>query len=113
MIGSGIQPILGKVADYMYDPNRKSVPFFPDILHWILGWALIAFALVTILTGLLEYGNNDGAVVIAFCIYFGLLVAGFLAYFLYSCLRTKKIKESKVDEYNLPEDDGSSGNPTK
>jgi hypothetical protein len=104
MIVSVLQPLLGKIADYMYDESRKQVPFFPDILHWIVGWILITFGLVTIITGLLEYGN-DGLVVV-YSLYFALLIIGFFGFALYTFLqKTKKFKANAVEEYNLPEHD--------
>lgn len=39
-IGAVVQPILGVIADRMYDKGRTEVPWFPDRVHWIIGWSM-------------------------------------------------------------------------
>jgi hypothetical protein len=73
----------------MYDESRKSVPFFPDILHWIVGWILILFGLINIILGLLEYGNID-ALLVVYCIYFALVIIGLGGFALYTYHQNKK-----------------------
>eukprot|EP01097_Dermamoeba_algensis_P001528 TRINITY_DN1576_c0_g1_i1.p1 TRINITY_DN1576_c0_g1~~TRINITY_DN1576_c0_g1_i1.p1 ORF type:complete len:469 (+),score=121.17 TRINITY_DN1576_c0_g1_i1:359-1765(+) len=52
-----IQPIVGFIADRMFDPNRDKTPFFPDILHWIFGWSALVMALVNIWLGIDLYDS--------------------------------------------------------
>eukprot|EP00002_Diphylleia_rotans_P013251 TRINITY_DN2582_c0_g1_i10.p1 TRINITY_DN2582_c0_g1~~TRINITY_DN2582_c0_g1_i10.p1 ORF type:complete len:942 (-),score=129.11 TRINITY_DN2582_c0_g1_i10:146-2971(-) len=49
------QPVLGYLADYMWDPTRESAPVFPDSIHNWLGRILFAGAFCTIKLGLDEY----------------------------------------------------------
>jgi hypothetical protein len=46
------QPFLGWYSDAVYDPLRKKVPVFPDMLHWWIGRLVIVVALCNILLGL-------------------------------------------------------------
>lgn len=32
--GSILQPILGFIADRMYNPERRRIPVWPDKIHW-------------------------------------------------------------------------------
>ena len=45
LIASLLQPVLGVLADRMFDPNRERTPFFPDILHWIVGYGIVLLSL--------------------------------------------------------------------
>jgi len=47
------EPILGLVADRMYDPQRAYIPFFPDRLHWYIGRYSVAVAVLNVLLGML------------------------------------------------------------
>lgn len=47
-----LQMILGVVADKLFDPARKQVPFFPDILHWIVGGIAWMLSLLNIYIGM-------------------------------------------------------------
>jgi len=48
-----VQPILGFIADKMYDPNRKSIPVWPDKIHWLIGRYSYVAAAINILIGML------------------------------------------------------------
>jgi len=51
-----VQPILGTIADRLFDPNRDGAPIFPDKVHWIVGWTSLALGLANIVLGLQSYG---------------------------------------------------------
>jgi hypothetical protein len=51
-----VQPILGTIADRLFDPNRDGVPIFPDRVHWIIGWLSLGLGLANIVLGLEAYG---------------------------------------------------------
>lgn len=55
-LGMLVQPILGWLADRMWDPERKEVPMFPDKLHSWAGRVSMALAWCEIATGLYVYG---------------------------------------------------------
>ena len=59
------QPLLGLLAHVMYDPDRKRVPIFPDMIHQAFGYILILFAAATIFNGLYEYGADNDLFIIA------------------------------------------------
>eukprot|EP01095_Lingulamoeba_sp_RSL-Kostka_P006622 TRINITY_DN2087_c1_g1_i1.p1 TRINITY_DN2087_c1_g1~~TRINITY_DN2087_c1_g1_i1.p1 ORF type:complete len:146 (+),score=7.75 TRINITY_DN2087_c1_g1_i1:294-731(+) len=52
VIGMFLQGILGFVANKMWKEDRESVPFFPDMLHWLLGRTLFFGALINIYLGM-------------------------------------------------------------
>jgi len=56
------QPIIGIMADKLFDPARKGTPIFPDKTHWVLGWGTLALALVNIGLGLDTYGAVPGLI---------------------------------------------------
>jgi len=51
-----VQPILGTIADRLFDPNRDGAPIFPDKVHWIVGWLSLGLGLANIVLGLQSYG---------------------------------------------------------
>jgi len=76
------QPILGILADKLFDPKRTGTPFFPDRVHWILGWGSLTLALINIILGLQQYGASNG-ISVAYDVYFAVIVAflgGFAIY---------------------------------
>jgi hypothetical protein len=73
------QPIIGIMADKLFDPARKGTPIFPDKTHWILGWGSLALALVNIGLGLDAYGADLGLlyayIAVAAALALGLIIA--------------------------------------
>jgi len=53
-----VQGFFGYLADKMFNPERKSIPIFPDKVHWWLGRFTALFALITIVLGLIKNGAN-------------------------------------------------------
>lgn len=49
-----INPVLGSLADFLYKPDRKSTPIFPDFIHWIIGHLLIIGSFVVLFLGLAQ-----------------------------------------------------------
>jgi len=73
------QPVIGTVADKWFNPDRKRIPAFPDISHWVIGWVTICIALANIQIGLDAYGNATGlfiASILLSCLTF-LLFSGY------------------------------------
>lgn len=52
VVGAIIQPILGWIADRLFDVKRTKIPFFPDRLHWHVGRILFFGALINMYFGL-------------------------------------------------------------
>lgn len=54
IVGGGViaQPFLGWLADKRWQPDRKQVPVFPDIIHWWVGRCCILSALLNCFIGL-------------------------------------------------------------
>jgi hypothetical protein len=67
------QPILGIMADKMFNPDRTSTPIFPDIIHWIFGWSAYLLGYVNIILGMRLYGSTEG-LVIAFGVCSGVII---------------------------------------
>lgn len=85
-----IQPILGTLADRLFDPNRERAPVFPDMIHWILGWLTLLIGLINIAFGLQYYGAIEpvqiaywviGSLMVLFLVVFAIVskVTGFPA----------------------------------
>jgi hypothetical protein len=58
VVGVFIQPVLGFIADKMFNPNRLSPPVFPDQIHWYIGRVLYIMALFNIYLGLEMFKSN-------------------------------------------------------
>jgi len=69
------QPVIGFLADKLFDPNRKATPIFPDKTHWVLGWVSITLGMINIILGLMEYQNTKKGVLIAYCVVAGITYA--------------------------------------
>jgi hypothetical protein len=57
MVFGVVQPGIGWWADRKYDPNRPSIPIWPDMVHWWIGRAAVLLALLNIYIGI--YVLND------------------------------------------------------
>lgn len=55
VIGTVVQPIIGAIADKMYDPARSKVPVWPDQIHWWIGRGTSLLALAAIFLGIWVY----------------------------------------------------------
>ncbi len=53
--GMVVQPIIGGIADKMYDPSRSKAPIWPDQIHWWIGRGTSVIALAAIFLGIREY----------------------------------------------------------
>mmetsp|Transcript_6087 Transcript_6087/g.8496 ORF Transcript_6087/g.8496 Transcript_6087/m.8496 type:complete len:582 (+) Transcript_6087:109-1854(+) len=84
-----LQPILGVVADKMFDPNREKTPIFPDKIHWLFGWSSLILGLVNVFLGLVAYGSGTG-LKIAYLVYAILLGVFLLGYFIFALATGKK-----------------------
>ncbi len=60
IILSLVNPIVGLVADLMYDSSRSHTPILPDIAHWVIGWLLLMCAVVNVLLGLSRFEFAPG-----------------------------------------------------
>jgi len=49
-----VQMLLGIVSHFMFNPDRKRPPIFPDLTHWFFGYAILVLSFVTIYFGLYE-----------------------------------------------------------
>jgi uncharacterized membrane protein len=47
-----VQVLLGGLAYITYNPQRRTAPFLPDRVHWLMGWTILTLALVTSFLGL-------------------------------------------------------------
>jgi len=56
------QPVLGILADKMFNPDRTSTPIFPDIIHWTFGWSAYLLGYANIILGMRLYGSTPGLV---------------------------------------------------
>jgi len=83
------QPIIGIIADKLFDPKRTKTPIFPDMTHWILGWGSITLGLINIILGLQLYGRND--LLDAYAVYFALVVPFLIIFAIVklTCLKDK------------------------
>ena len=48
-----IQPIIGYLADKLWNPQRKFIPIWPDKIHWWFGHVIIAMATASVITGMI------------------------------------------------------------
>lgn len=55
------QNFIGAYSHFVYNPNRKKVPVFPDRIHGIFGLATLMFGFITIFLGFDFYNVNLGA----------------------------------------------------
>jgi hypothetical protein len=77
------QPVLGTIADKLYDPDRPSTPIFPDKFHWFIGWITLLLGLINVAIGINVYDSQD-LVVLAIYIVYAAVVSVFLtAYGIY------------------------------
>jgi len=68
VIMGAAQPVIGFLADKLFNPDRKSTPVFPDMVHWSLGWVSITLGMINIILGLILYEKTDRGVLIAYCV---------------------------------------------
>jgi len=81
------QPVIGFLADKLFDPNRKATPIFPDKTHWVLGWISITLGMINIILGLMEYQNTKKGVLVAYCIVAGVTFAGIIAFTIFRLIK--------------------------
>jgi hypothetical protein len=84
------QIILGYLADKLWTKDRKSIPLFPDQLHWWLGRSSMTLALVTIVLGMLAL-RLEWYWFLAFGIALFIFVVFFLVIALYYHKQGKKL----------------------
>jgi len=73
-----IQVVVGFLSDKLFDPNRRRTPLFPDLLHWFLGWSLVALPVANVLLGLSRFDNAPTAIwVVYFVLAFVILFVNF------------------------------------
>jgi len=76
-----LQPILGFIADKMFDETRDQPPWFPDKIHWILGWCGMGLAMINVILGLMLYGAET--LLIAYGLYFAVVMAFLIGFIIY------------------------------
>jgi len=59
-----LAPVLGWLADLLWDPKRGKTPWWPDMLHWWAGRLTILGAYASILLGLYLYGANASLIIV-------------------------------------------------
>ena len=78
-IATALQSLLGWVADKLWVPTREKTPFFPDILHAILGWVFCAVGIANVALGVFinegELPGDDTFATVAVAV-FWILVFG-------------------------------------
>ena len=68
-----LQPFIGWATDIMYNPNDTRPKPAPDLLHWVLGWAVVCLVMVQVSLGL-QYLVVSTAVLVLWYIWLGLVV---------------------------------------
>eukprot|EP01121_Diplochlamys_sp_Union-15-3_P021948 TRINITY_DN9177_c0_g1_i1.p1 TRINITY_DN9177_c0_g1~~TRINITY_DN9177_c0_g1_i1.p1 ORF type:complete len:328 (+),score=28.82 TRINITY_DN9177_c0_g1_i1:249-1232(+) len=86
-----LAPILGWLADLLWNPSREKTPWWPDKFHWWTARITILAAYVSIILGLLLYGAPIPVVIM----YGG--VVGYLL-FIYVVLEIYKLRVGNVVE---------------
>jgi len=81
------QPVIGFLADKMFDPNRKATPIFPDKTHWVLGWLSITLGMINIILGLNEYQNTKKGVLVAYCVVAGITFVAIIAFTIFRLIK--------------------------
>jgi hypothetical protein len=51
-----VTPLLGTSSHFTWNPNRKSIPVFPDQIHWWFGRITIVLSWIAIIMGMRLYG---------------------------------------------------------
>eukprot|EP00002_Diphylleia_rotans_P031909 TRINITY_DN6655_c0_g1_i2.p1 TRINITY_DN6655_c0_g1~~TRINITY_DN6655_c0_g1_i2.p1 ORF type:complete len:929 (-),score=140.21 TRINITY_DN6655_c0_g1_i2:146-2932(-) len=99
-----IQPALGFLADYAWEARRTQKPIFPDIIHHLLGRALVILTFISMCLGLEEI-NAD--VSVKACFYIACFCgASYIAYHEY---RMRKMTYGPVEtEMSATQDDRQS-----
>jgi len=98
ILGALVQPIIGTVANSLFNPERATTPFWPDKLHWWIGRGTVLLATVNIFLGFCEYEANRG-VWAAFVIW--ILIC--IALYIYSEVRLGSIHhDSAVKAHPTP-----------
>jgi len=82
-----VQPVLGVIADRLFDPNRESAPIFPDKIHWVIGWLSLLLGLVNIPLGAFYFPSPQAGLIATAAI--SAIVGGFLIIFAIQNLITK------------------------
>jgi hypothetical protein len=61
-------PFLGLISHLMWDPNRSSIPIFPDQTHWYVGRLALLAGFAAIYLGIyrLEELYSEGSLIIAY-----------------------------------------------
>eukprot|EP00004_Rigifila_ramosa_P011889 TRINITY_DN2547_c1_g1_i1.p1 TRINITY_DN2547_c1_g1~~TRINITY_DN2547_c1_g1_i1.p1 ORF type:complete len:553 (+),score=112.82 TRINITY_DN2547_c1_g1_i1:304-1962(+) len=75
--GTVLQVAIGWLADYLYDENRKTIPFWPDKTHWWIGRLTILASWATVILGIRELDLGD-EVLVGFCILLGIYTVVFV-----------------------------------
>jgi len=70
LIAAWLSPILGLMSHVMWDPDRKKVPVFPDMVHWYIARLAILLGFTAIFLGILRLGIDTLAYVFAVLVVF-------------------------------------------
>jgi len=101
------QPIIGVLADRLFDPNRDKVPIFPDKIHWVLGWVTIFCGMLNIAIGLGYYSGTKKWVLAIYIVLFIIYVCALVGYSVFRIFRplddighTRSPKKEKEVQFN-------------
>jgi len=84
------QPVIGFLADKLFNPERKSIPIFPDKTHWFLGWISITLGMINIILGLILYPNTKRGTLIAYCFFAALVFSGIVGFAIFRIIKPAK-----------------------
>ncbi|EGG13698.1 cytochrome b561 / ferric reductase transmembrane domain-containing protein [Cavenderia fasciculata] len=56
--------LFGALSHFLWDPLRKKIPLFPDIMHWIGGRLVVLCGIVTIILGMVLYPVPQALIVV-------------------------------------------------
>jgi hypothetical protein len=74
---SSIAPVLGVLADRLWDPDRKGPPLWPDVIHWWTGRLSVAGAATAIMFAVAMLGFSP----VLYAAFGGVLACYLLIYF--------------------------------
>jgi hypothetical protein len=82
------QPILGWLADRMWNAKRSKIPIWPDKIHWWFGHIIIALSIASVLTGMVLL-KVKAVYIIIFAVWAGVNILVYLAGYIWRevCLR--------------------------
>lgn len=93
----GINPIIGFIADKMWNPERLGVPLLPDGLHIFFGYSACILAVCNIYIGI-NFFSKDGDEARDFNIVLSAFVVVFVLFFIYLQAKVFREPHKKIDD---------------